>query len=180
MKRLVASALAAATIGAGAFAVGSATGQGTGGTLGAGAVGTKTFEVRIKESQFGVNCGNLPQSRCFRVAPRLATVGAGNGQIFDGSNRVGTALFANITARKVSRQSTQDIFMATITFDNKVDSLSVLGPSAESENNSDGALPYAIIGGTGIYAGARGVVTESNETEGRGEFRITLTFTFIP
>ena len=100
MKRLLAGVLAAATIGAGAFAVGSATGQGTGGTLGAGAVGTKSFTVRIKENQFGANCGNLPQRRCFAVPPRLASIGAGNGQVFDGGNRTGTALFANITARR--------------------------------------------------------------------------------
>ena len=175
MKRLLAGVLAAATIGAGAFAVGSATGQGTGGTLGAGAVGTKSFEVRIRENQFGANCGNLPQRRCFDSV-RLASVGAGNGQVFDGASRVGTAVFANITARKINRRESHDLFMATITFNNKGDSLSFFG-ATEAEGST---IPYAIIGGTGIYAGARGYVNEGRTNEGRGTFTIPINLTFIP
>lgn len=176
MKRLLAGVLATATIGAGAFAVGSATGQGTGGTLGAGAVGTKAFEVRIKENQFGANCGNLPQRRCFAVPPRLASIGAGNGQVFDGGNRAGTALFANITARRVSRRESDDLFMATVVFNNRVDTISFFGATGSEES----VIPYAIIGGTGIYAGARGTVTEGKTVEGRGTFTIPINLTFIP
>ena len=175
MKRLLAGVLATATIGAGAFAVGSATGQGTGGTLGAGAVGTKSFEVRIKENQFGANCGNLSQRRCFDSV-RLASIGAGNGQVFDGSNRAGTALFANITARKVSRRESDDLFMATVVFNNRVDTISFFGATGSEES----VIPYAIIGGTGIYAGARGTVTEGKTVEGRGTFTIPINLTFIP
>ena len=177
MKRLLAGVLAAATIGAGAFAVGSATGQGTGGTLGAEAVGTKNFTVQIRENRVGANCGNVSQQRCFRQGPKLANVIAGSGDILSGSNRVGTALFSNIVSRRIGSQRSLDIFMATITFNNKVDSLSVFGPSTDSE---EGSLPYSIIGGTGVYAGARGYVTEGKGTEGRGQFSIPLTFTFIP
>ncbi len=173
MKRLVAGAVAVALVGVG---VGTAIGQGGGGTLGPGAVGSKTFEVRIKQNQFGVNCGNLPDNRCFRRGPQIANLLAGNGAIFDGSNRVGTALFANIISRKLGRNGSQDVFLATITFDNRADSLSVLGPSTSRGST----LPYAIIGGTGTYAGARGSVTEGRSSETRTEVRIPLNFTFIP
>ena len=128
MRRLLAGALAVSLVGVGA-AVGVATGQGTGGTVGAGAVGTKAFEVRVKQDQVNVNCGNLPQNRCFRRGPRLGNVIAGNGAIFDGTTRVGTALFANIASRVRGRNNVQEVFLATINFNNNVDSLSVLGPS---------------------------------------------------
>ncbi len=176
MRRLLAGALAVSLVGVGA-AVGVATGQGTGGTVGAGAVGTKAFEVRVKQDQVNVNCGNLPQNRCFRRGPRLGNVIAGNGAIFDGTTRVGTALFANIASRVRGRNNVQEVFLATINFNNNVDSLSVLGPSI---SQGDTALPYAIVGGTGIYAGARGTVSEGRSTDTRTETRIPLNFTFIP
>jgi hypothetical protein len=176
VRRLLAGALAVSLVGAGA-AVGVATGQGTGGTVGAGAVGTKSFEVRVKQNQIGVNCGRPAPPQCFRRGPRLANVIAGNGAIYDGTTRVGTALFANIVGRKVGRNGTQEVFLATITFDNRTDSISVLGPAT---SQGDTALPYAIIGGTGIYAGARGTVSEGRSTDTRTETRIPLNFTFIP
>ena len=99
----------------------------------------------------------------------------GNGAVYDGSTRVGTAGFATI-ASKVKRPSL-DVFMATILFTNKADSITVMGPSSDQ----GAALPYSIVGGTGAYAGARGTVTEGKETTPvRREFRIPLTLTFIP
>ena len=177
MKRLFAGAAAVVCAGAGMFVVGSATGQGTGGTLGAGAVGSKTFEVRIKPSQFGVNCGRpATPAQCFRRGPRISNILAGNGRVFDGGSQVGTALFASIVGRRVGRSNNQDVFLATITFNNRADSLSVLGPGA----SNGPALPYAIVGGTGIYAGARGSVSEGRSVDTRSESRIPLNFTFIP
>ena len=133
MRRLLVGALAVSLVAAGAV-VGVATGQGTGGTVGAGAVGTKTFEVRVKQNQISVNCGRPAPPQCFRRGPRLANVIAGNGAIYDGTTRVGTALFANIVGRKVGRNGTQEVFLATITFDNRTDSISVLGPSTSQGN----------------------------------------------
>ena len=176
MRRLLVGAFAVSLVGAGVV-VGVATGQGTGGTVGAGAVGTKAFEVRVKQNQISVNCGRPAPPQCFRRGPRLANVIAGNGAIYDGTSRVGTALFANIVGRKVGRNGTQEVFLATITFDNRTDSISVLGPSTSQGNT---ALPYAIVGGTGIYAGARGTVSEGRPTDTRTETRIPLNFTFIP
>jgi hypothetical protein len=176
MKRLLAGGCAVALVaGVGA---GAAIGQGGGGTVGPGAVGSKTLEVRVKENQINVNCGNLPQNRCFRRGPRLGNVVAGNGAIYDGNTRVGTAIFANIVGRRIGRTGSQDVFLATIAFNNRADSMAFMGPSIGAENAP--TLPYAIVGGTGTYAGARGSVIEGEGTERRGEFRIPLNLTFIP
>ena len=175
MRRLLLAGVVVAMVGI--TGVGLAVGQGTGGTLGPGAVGTKNFTVTIRESQVGVNCGNLPQARCWRVPPRLGSVVSGSGLVSDATTvPVGRALFANIVSRRVGSQNTQDVFLATIAFNNKVDSISVMGPSS----GDDSSLPYSIVGGTGTYAGARGYVTEGKTIEGRGTFSIPLTFTFIP
>ena len=148
---------------------------GTGGTVGSAAVGTKTLEVRVKERDIGFNCVASKPKRCLQLPPRVANIFAGSGAIYDGSSRVGTAGFSTITT-KVKRPSL-DVFMATILFTNKADSITVMGPASDQ----GATLPYSIVGGTGAYAGARGTVTEGKETSpSKGEFRIPLTLTFIP
>ena len=172
MNRLLVGVVCALT---GGIIATSAIGQGTGGTVGPAAVGTKTFEVRVKESDIGFNCVASKPRRCLRLRPRIANIFAGNGAVYDGSTRVGTAGFATIAA-KVKRPSL-DVFTATILFTNKADSITVMGPSSDQ----GAALPYSIVGGTGAYAGARGTVTEGKETSPvKREFRIPLTLTFIP
>ncbi len=172
MNRLLVGVVCALT---GGIIATSAIGQGTGGTVGPAAVGAKTFEVRIKESNIGFNCVASKPRKCLRQRPRIANVFAGNGAVYDGSTRVGTAGFTAI-ASKVKRPSL-DVFAATILFTNKVDSITVMGPSSDE----GAALPYSIVGGTGAYAGARGTVTEGEESSPvRGEFRIPLNLTFIP
>ena len=161
----------------GGIVAGSAVGQGSGGTVGPSATGTKTFEVRIKQNQIGLNCGNGTVNRCFRRKPRLASVFAGSGAVYDGNTRVGVAVFHSVYARKV-KKTTVDTFTATILFDNHVDTITVAGPSSDAFKE---ALPYSIVGGTGAYAGARGTVIEGKEDDShRGEFRIPLNLTFIP
>jgi hypothetical protein len=141
---------------------------------GAPAPGTvQTFEIRIKQSQFGANCGNKPQRACFR-RPRLASVGAGNGDVYVGGRKVGTAVFANITG-KTLRRGSLDLFFATIVL-GAGNTLSVQGAS----NDAGGQLPYSVSGGTGEYAGARGTVTESEAPGGSNrEFRVNVTVTFL-
>jgi len=173
MKGIAVGAVALTLAGVG---VGTAIGQGQGGTLGPGAVGAKSFEVRIKEKDFGVNCGLDRASRCFPRGPRPANVIAGSGAVYDGATKVGTAVFFNVVGKKLDKENTLDVFSATISFNNKVDSLSVLGPSG----GSGPTLPYAIVGGTGAYAGARGTVSEGEDTTVGKEIRIPLNFTFIP
>jgi hypothetical protein len=175
MKGIAVGAVALTLAGVG---VGTAIGQGQGGTLGSGAVGAKSFEVRVKEKDFGVNCGlPRPLQQCFRRGPRPANVLAGSGAIYDGTRKVGTAVFFNVIGKRLGKESSLDVFSATISFNNKVDSLSVMGPSG----GSGPTLPYSIVGGTGVYAGARGTVSEGKETSPvKGEFRIPLNFTFIP
>ena len=172
MNRLLVGVVCAVT---GGIVATSAIGQGTGGTVGPAAVGTKTFEVRVKERDIGFNCVASKPRKCLRLPPRIANIFAGNGAVYDGNTRVGTAGFATI-ASKVKRPSL-DVFAATILFTNKADSITVMGPSSDQ----GAALPYSIVGGTGAYAGARGTVTEGSETTPvKREFRIPLTLTFIP
>ena len=173
MKGIVVGAVALALAGVG---VGTAIGQGQGGTLGPGAVGAKSFEVRIKEKDFGVNCGLDNANRCFRRGPRPANVIAGSGAVYDGSTKVGTAVFYNVTGKKLQKQNSLDVFSATISFANRQDSLTVMGPSSDQGST----LPYSIVGGTGVYAGARGTVSEGKDTTVGKEIRIPLNFTFIP
>ena len=174
MKGIVVGAVALALAGVG---VGTAIGQGQGGTLGPAAVGAKSFEVRIKEKDFGVNCGlPKPLQQCFRRGPRPANVIAGSGAVYDGTTKVGTAVFFNVIGKKLGKDNSLDVFSATIRFNNKVDSLSVMGPSRDSGPT----LPYSIVGGTGVYAGARGTVSEGKDTTVGKEIRIPLNFTFIP
>ena len=152
-----------------------AVGQGTGGTVGAGASGTKTFEVRVKENAVGLNCVANKPAKCFRLKPRIANLFAGNGRVYDGATRVGTAGFSSI-ATKVGKNPL-DVFMATISFNNKVDSITVMGPSHEEGT----PLPYSIVGGTGAYAGARGTITEKElDSPVKNEFRVQLNMVFIP
>ena len=88
MNRLLVGVVCALT---GRIIATSAVGQGTGGTVGPAAVGTKTFEVRVKESNLGFNCVASKPRRCLRLRPRIANIFAGNGAVYDGSTRVGTA-----------------------------------------------------------------------------------------
>jgi hypothetical protein len=146
-----------------------AVGQGTGGTLGQGAQGTKTFQVRIKERNVGFNCGRQTLRQCGRSA-RLASVSAGSGTVFQGTQRVGTAHFSTVVTR-VGRNG-GELFFASLLLNNG--SITVQGAQAGDGTNS-------ITGGTGAYAGTRGVETETEASGApRGEFRINVTFTFIP
>ena len=78
MNRLLVGVACALT---GGIIATSAVGQGTGGTVGPAAVGTKKFEVRVKESNIGFNCVASRPTRCLRLRPRIANVFAGNGAV---------------------------------------------------------------------------------------------------
>ena len=49
-----------------------------------------------------------------------------------------------------------------------------------TEGTGPSSIPSAITGGTGAYAGARGVATEQAVEADGGEVRIDLRLTFIP
>ena len=133
----------------------------------------QTFEVRVKQNGFGVNCGNKPQRTCFRKS-FLASVGAGNGKVFVNGEKVGTAIFANITGKKLKKQNTLELFFATIILDTG-DTISAQGATTDA-----GSIPYSVTGGTGAYAGARGTIVESEAPGGtETEFRINVTITFL-
>ena len=172
MKGIVVGAVALALAGVG---VGTAIGQGQGGTLGPGAVGAKSFEVRIKEKDFGVNCGLDNANRCFRRGPRPANVIAGSGAVYDGSTKVGTAVFYNVTGKKLQKQNSLDVFSATISFANRQDSITVMGPSSDQ-----GAPCPTPSWAARASMRARGAPCPRARTEVGKEIRIPLNFTFIP
>ncbi len=164
-----------------ALAVGGTTvavGQGTGGTLGSKAQGSTTLQVRLTEKGFGAHCANTNNTRrCLRdMNPRLASIGAGNGAVFQGSQRVGRAHFANIVTQRGRRHSGGDLFLATLILNDGT--ITIQGGSQGGENAP--SIPSSITGGTGAYAGARGYTTEREAQSSAREFRIDVTFTFIP
>ena len=161
---------------AAALAVGAATvavGQGTGGTLGQGAQGTKTFQVRIKEKDVGFNCGRQKLRQCGRN-PRLASMAAGYGTVYQGTQRVGTAHFSNVITKR--GRNGGELFFGSLLLNDG----SITAQGAQAGGGS-ATLPNSITGGTGAYAGARGFETETEASGApRGEFRINITLTFIP
>jgi len=177
LKRLLAGAAVLAAAG-GAGVAGSAIGQGTGGTLGAKAVGKQTVEVRIKESSanFGANCPDPKKSvrECERdESPRIASVAGGNGAIYVDDRKVGTAYFSNVVAKR--GKSGADLFNATLVFSDGTITLQGSSLYAQEDNQTN-----SITGGTGAYAGARGVEAEEMAPGGsRREFRVKVTLTFI-
>ncbi len=134
----------------------------------------QTFEIRIKAGDFGINCGNKGQRACFRSKPRLASVGAGSGTVYVNGERQGTAVFANISAKKLRDRNTLDLFFATLVLRGG-DTVSVQGASSEGAS-----IPYSVTGGTVAYAGASGTVVESEAPGGANrEFRVNVTVTFL-
>lgn len=161
---------AALAVGGAAVAVG----QGTGGTLGPKAQGSTTFQVRLTERSFGVHCSNTTNlRRCERQRrPRIGGLFAGNGAVFQGNTRVGTAHFTNVVTKRGA--NADSLFLASADLGDGSVTLQGISPA-------DGTSSSAITGGTGAYAGARGYTTEEEVPSGnQREFRINITMTFIP
>jgi hypothetical protein len=146
-----------------------AVGQGTGGTVGPKAQGSTTFQVRFSENGFGVHCANTNNLRkCLRQRkPRIGSLFAGNGALFQGSQRVGRAHFTNIVTQR--GRNADALFLATAVFPDGT--LSLQGVGSEEDVTTS-----AITGGTGAYAGARGFTRE----ESISDTRVNVTLTFIP
>ena len=85
MNRLLVAALVLVLLGVG---VGSAIGQGTGGTVGPAATGVKSFEIKFG----GVGCGLASVNKCFRRKVRIGHVFAGNGTVSLDGKKVGLSL----------------------------------------------------------------------------------------
>jgi hypothetical protein len=164
MKRLLAVCAVAVAMVVG-YTV-SATGQGGPPT------GAQVFEVRIPQAAFGLNCGSQPQRACFN-RPRLGSIGAGSGTVWVDGRKVGDAVFSNTVGKRLGRNNTLDLFFATVVFD-EGSTLNFQGAS------SNAAIPYAVSGGTGTYAGARGSATQADAPGSTNrEFRIRVTVTFL-
>jgi hypothetical protein len=156
------------------LAVGGATvavGQGTGGTVGPKAQGSTSFEVRIKTRDVG--CDKPDVRQCFN-RPKLGAVSAGSGAVYQNGARVGTAHFTNVIAKR--GRNGAEMFFATVLLSDGT--ITLQGASLDAEN---APVNNSITGGTGAYAGARGVETEKEAPGGsREEFRIAVNLTFIP
>ena len=157
-----------------------AVGQGTGGTLGPKAQGSFTLQVRLTERSFGVHCANTNDARrCLRdTNPRIGSLSGGSGPVYQGEQRVGRAHFANVISQRGRRNSGGELFLATLVLSDGT--LTLQGAAQGGEDAP--SIPSSITGGTGAYAGARGFTTEEPNAPGstRREFRINVTFTFIP
>ena len=153
-----------------------AVGQGTGGTLGPKAQGSATFQVRIAERDVGFHCANTNNlRRCARQArPRVGSIVGGSAGMFQGDERVGRAHFTNIVTQRGRGANSGQLFLATLVLEDGT--LTVQGATVGGQSQ-----PSSITGGTGAYAGARGFMTEQEAGGGgQGEFRINITFRFIP
>jgi hypothetical protein len=151
-----------------------AVGQGTGGTLGPKAQGSTTLQVRLTERNIGFHCANTNNlRRCQRQRnPRLGSLFSGSGAVFQGDARVGRAHFTNIVTQR--GRNADNLFLATFVLNDGTITL-------QGHSPADGTAPSSITGGTGAYAGARGYTTEEEVRGGnQREFRINVTFTFIP
>ena len=93
--------------------------------------------------------------------------------MFEGNRRVGSAHFSNIVTQRGRRGNGSELFLATIVLGDGT--LTLQGASEGGED-----VPSSITGGTGAYAGARGYTTQEEAGGNRREFRINITFTFIP
>jgi hypothetical protein len=170
--RYIAALSATAALAAGGATV--AAGQGTGGTVGAKATGTQQFEVRIPVRAVSLHCPAEQTRRACFDNPKLASVTAGNGAVLQDGANVGVAHFSNVTTKR--GRDGAEMFFATVVF--RDGTVTLQGAS----NNADDAppIPSAITGGTGAYAGARGVETEAEAPGGSDqEIRIKVTLTFI-
>lgn len=165
MKRLLVGIVVLALL---AIGVTTAIGQGTGGTVGAAATGVKTFDIKF--NNFGANCGRVVLRKCFKKPP-IGSVLAGNATLMEGGKKAGTVVFHDVVAKPIKRGSI-DTFTATIVWNNGVDTLTVAGASRDPGK----ALPYAIVGGTGVYAGARGTAHDMAESDSG----LKVEATFIP
>jgi hypothetical protein len=175
-RLLIAGALSIIAVLAAVSLVSSATGQAPGGTPGPKATGAFTVQVRLTEKNFFGHCSDtVSHRRCRRERnPKIGSLFGGNAPVFAGGAQVGRAYFQQIVTRR--GKNGRDLFLATLQLADG--QISVQGLSTHADEDSP---PSAIVGGTGAYAGARGVESERfNEADSsKTVFAIDLTFTFI-
>ncbi len=181
MKRILAVTAAVAAVG-GAGLAGSAIGQGTGGTLGEGAVGQLTVKLRIDgaKQKRGINPakGNAKTKR-----PKVADLLGGNGDVLDTANkRIGRVHGVDVVTfqgAKKYKGGAESIGMKILDFGEDNLLFYTCRTSDDERNN-----PCALSGGTGRFAGARGVVLEDFKAgQAESSKRVLIvpaTITFIP
>ncbi len=182
MKRLLIGAMV--VVAAIAAYAGSATGQGSGGTLGERAVGTFTFFIQDREaSPHGINPG-LPRNK---KRPVLADLASSRAALLDASGkRIGIAHSFDVTTYAGPRSKNYRggaVFLANQSADFGNGNILYFACVAE-DSPSDNHC--AVMGGTGSFAGARGSAVqdfknlkESGKAPNRTAL-IPMRVTFIP
>jgi hypothetical protein len=182
VKRLLIGALVA--VAAVAAYAGSATGQGSGGTLGERAVGTFTFFIQDREAApHGINPG-LPRNK---KRPVLADVSTGRAALLDASGkRIGVGHSFDVTTHAGPRSKKYRggaVFVANQSADFGNGNILYFACVAEDSPTDNHC---AVMGGTGSFAGARGSavqdfqnVKETGKAPNRTAL-IPMRVTFIP
>jgi len=182
MKRVLAVTAVVVVAVGGAAVAGSAIGQGTGGTLGEGAVGQLTVKLRFDgaKQKGGINPakGNAKAKR-----PKVTDIHGGNGDVLDTSGkRIGRIHGVDVVTFQGAKRykgGAESIGMTML--DLGEDNLLFWTCRTSDDERSN---PCALSGGTGRYAGARGFVLEdfkAGQAESSKRFQIIpTTITFIP
>jgi hypothetical protein len=140
--------------------------------------GTLEFEVTVRSGDFGVN-------RAFARArgPHIGDVLALNGRITGPGALRGTVDAAQvITDQGNGRPNARGVrFGSRAYFDfGNGDTLIADAIISPDESDRTGRVEEAIVGGTGRFAGARGVGAQTRISDTRRESRSRFTFTFMP
>jgi hypothetical protein len=161
MKRLAAAVVAITVAGAGTLAV-TATGRDSGPPL-----GRLTVTVDLPPSPASLGANRADTAGSPDAPPQIADVFAGNGRVLQNGHQVGTFHFDNVVA-----QASPPVTIITGIIGLAHGSVLTEGTA---DLSSDAPSEAAVIGGTGVYAGARGTVTVSAipNTDRR---RVVITF----
>jgi hypothetical protein len=174
-SRVIASMLAVSCVAAGCGAV---TAQGQAPAPPTPPTGTLEIDVTARQADAGFNPAN-PRAR----GPRIADIFASNGRITGpGALRGTTSIVQFITDRGTGGTRPRGVKIAALaTFDfGNGDTLIGSAVLALPARGRPGPLPGTILGGTGRFAGARGVGVQTIISETRTTFRSRFTFTFMP
>lgn len=144
--------------------------------MGPGAQGTLDFSIVLKntKSSQGIN----PAAPRNRRRPKVADMTAGNGELRVDGRRVGTAHSFEVTTDEGARRYRGGAeFLQTFMGDFGKDDV-IFGHCRASDDPRKN--PCAVVGGTGRFAGARGIMTQGEVTGTKTTQTIRFRITFIP
>lgn len=182
MKRVIAGTAAVAVLAVGAGFAGSAIGQGTGGTVGAGAQGTLSVSFKFTKSKYagGINPA-VPRNK---TRPVPADAQAGYADMLDASGKsIGRNHYYDFVTypgpNPTKKYKGGAELIDTNMLDFGDDNLLFMTCRASEDNRNN---PCAITGGIGRYAGARGtaLIDSTNAVETKTTVTLKVNIAFIP